>query len=315
MASRVAGPGPRLGLGCAPLGNLYDVVTDEEATATVDTAWERGIRFFDSAPLYGHGLSESRVGAALASRPREEYVLSTKVGRVLEPVESPDRVGDTIFADVPLRRPVFDFTPAGIERSLKDSLERLGTDRIDVVHVHDPDDHLDPTLAAVYATLQKLRDDGTVGAIGLGTNHPSTAQHVLDRYELDWLLLAGRYTLLDRTGGEVLDRCLDLGVEVIAAGVFNSGLLAGDPATGGYFFYEPADAAVIARARRLADVCARHDVPLAAAAVQFPRRHPAVSVVLPGARSSAEVLADVDLFDLALPDELWRELDGDALSA
>lgn len=314
MASRVAGSGPQLGLGCAPLGNLYDVVTDEEATSTVDAAWERGVRFFDTAPLYGHGLSESRLGAALASRSREEYVLSTKVGRVLEPVESPDRVGDTIFADVPLRRPVFDFTPAGIERSLTDSLERLGTDRIDVVHVHDPDDHLDPTLGGVYSTLQKLRDAGTVGAIGLGTNHPSTAQHVLDRYELDWLLLAGRYTLLDRTGTEVLDRCLQLGVEVIAAGVFNSGLLAGDPAAGGHFFYEPADAEVIARARRLAEICARHDVPLAAAAVQFPRRHPAVSVVLPGARSSAEVNADVDLFDLSLPDELWKKLDGDASS-
>ncbi len=307
-----AGSRPRLGLGCAPLGNLYDAVTDDEATATVDAAWDRGIRFFDTAPLYGHGLSESRVGAALASRPRGEYVLSTKVGRVLEPVESADRVGDTIFADVPLRRPVFDFTPAGVERSLIDSLERLGTDRIDVVHVHDPDDHLGPAVDAAYPTLEKLRDAGTVGAVGLGTNHPSTAWHVLDRFELDWLLLAGRYTLLDRTGTEVLDRCAERGVRVIAAGVFNSGLLAGDPATGGHFFYEPAGAEVVARARRLADVCARHDVPLAAAAVQFPRRHPAVAVVLPGARSPAEITADVDMFDLAVPDELWDEIDQEA---
>ena len=309
----IVGREPALGLGCAPLGNLYEPVGEDEAVATVDAAWDRGIRFFDTAPLYGHGLSETRLGAALRGRPRDEYVLSTKVGRVLEPVDSSGRVGDTIFADVPLRRPEFDFTAAGVERSLSESLERLGTDRIDVVHVHDPDDHLGPAVAAAYPALQELRDAGTVGAIGLGTNHPSTAQHVLDRVDadeldLDWLLLAGRYTLLDRTGTEVLDRCAELGVRVIAAGVFNSGLLAGDPATGGHFFYEPAPPDVIDRARRLADLCDRHEVPLAAAAVQFPRRHPAVAVVLPGARSSAEIEADVDLYERHIPDDLWDEL-------
>ena len=310
---------PVVGLGCAPLGNLYDAIDDDDATATVDAAWDRGIRFFDTAPLYGHGLSEARLGTALAGRPRDDYVLSTKVGRVLEPVTTPDGVGDTIFADVPLRRPDFDFTAAGVERSLAESLERLRTDRIDVIHVHDPDDHLGPAVASAYPTLGRLRDDGTVGAIGLGTNLPSTARHVLERMELgelelDWLLLAGRYTLLDRSGAEVLDRCAELGVRVIAAGVFNSGILAGDPAAGGHYFYEEAPAEVVARAARLAEVCARHDVPLAAAAVQFPRRHPAVTVVLPGARSAAEIAADIDLFELPIPEGLWSELDRAAIS-
>lgn len=303
-----AGARPQLGLGCAPLGNLYHPITDDEATATVDAAWDRGIRLFDTAPLYGHGLSESRVGAALSSRSRSEYVLATKVGRVLDPVESSDVGDESIFADTPPRKPVFDFSPAGVDRSLAESLERLGTDHIDIVHVHDPDDHLGPAVADAYSSLEKLRDAGTVGAIGLGTNNPSTAQQVLERVELDWLLLAGRYTLLDRTGTAVLDRCAELGVRVIAAGVFNSGLLAGDPAAGGRYFYEPASAEIVDRAQRLADACARHDVPLAAAAVQFPRRHPAVAVVLPGARSPAEIAEDVDLFQLSIPDDLWSEL-------
>lgn len=306
--SGTAGARPQLGLGCAPLGNLYDPITDDEATATVNAAWDRGIRFFDTAPLYGHGLSESRVGAALSSHSRSEYVLATKVGRVLDPVESSDAGDESIFADTPPRKPVFDFSRAGIERSLAESLERLGTDHIDIVHVHDPDDHLGPTVGDAYPILEKLRDAGTVGAIGLGTNHPSTAQQVLERVELDWLLLAGRYTLLDRTGTAVLDRCAELGVRVIAAGVFNSGLLAGDPSAGGRYFYEPASAEIVGRARRLADACARHDIPLAAAAVQFPRRHPAVAVVLPGARSPAEIAEDVDLFQLSIPDDLWSEL-------
>lgn len=295
----------RTGLGGAALGNLYSPVSDADAEATVAAAWARGVRFFDTAPLYGHGLSEQRLGRALARYPRDEVVLCTKVGRVLEPAEDP---GDTIFADVPPLHPRFDFSGGGVDASLAASLERLGVDRLDVVHVHDPDAHLEQAVAEAYPALARWREEGVVGAVGLGTNLPATASAVLDHVELDWLLLAGRYTLLDRSGTAVLDRCASLGVPVIAAGVFNSGLLA-DPTEGAHWFYEPAPADVVARARRLAEVCDRHGVPLAAAAIQLPLRHPAVALVLPGARSAAEIDADLDLLDAEIPEELWGELD------
>lgn len=308
----VAAPGPgRLGLGGAALGNLYDAVPESAAEETVDAAWERGIRLFDTAPLYGHGLSESRLGRALTAFPRDETIISTKVGRILVP-DTDGAVDDTIFADVPPVRPEFDFSAAGVEASLTASMERLRTDRFDVVHVHDPDDHLDIAVSETYPALARWRDDGVVGAIGLGTNLASVADYVLDAVaagtvSLDWLLLAGRYTLLDRSGADVLDRCADLGVQVIAAGVFNSGLLA-DPSDDAHFHYAPAPADIVAEARRLADVCTRHEVPLAAAALQFAARHPAVTTVLPGARSATEIDEDVDLFERDLPEELWTDL-------
>lgn len=302
---RAAEPNRHVGLGCAALGNLYSPVAESDAVATVAAAWERGVRFFDTAPLYGHGLSEQRLGRALAAFPRDETVLCTKVGRVLVPAAEPS---DSIFADVPLMRPEFDFSAAGVAASLAASLERLEAERFDVVHVHDPEDHLEQAATETYPALSRWRDEGVVGAVGLGTNVPETASFLLDRAELDWLLLAGRYTLLDRSGTAVLDRCAALGVNVIAAGVFNSGILA-DPSEGAHFFYEPASADVLARARELATVCERFDVPLAAAAIQFPLRHPAVTVVLPGARSAAEVETDLDLLGVAIPDELWAELD------
>lgn len=300
---------PAIGLGCAALGNLYDPVSDDDARRTVDEAWDRGVRFFDTAPLYGHGLSEQRLGDALAARPRGEYELSTKVGRVLVPIDAAVTPAETIFADVPRVEPRFDFSEAGVEASLGASFDRLGTDRLDVVHVHDPDDHLPQAVSETYPALVRQRDAGTVGAIGLGTNHAHVAEHVLDRVELDWLLLAGRYTLLDRSGAAVLDRCARDGVRVIAAGVFNSGLLA-DPDLSAPFHYGPAPAEVVGRARALAELCADHGVPLAAAAVQFPTRHPAVHVVLPGARSADEVAQNLELLAVPIPDELWSALDG-----
>ncbi len=309
----IVDPPGRIGLGGAALGNLYDAVSERDADETIAAAWNRGIRLFDTAPLYGHGLSESRVGRGLAPFPRDEAIISTKVGRVLVPDDAPRGAADpdTIFADVPPVRPEFDFSAAGVEASIAASLERLGTDRLDIVHVHDPDDHLDQAVAETYPALARCKHDGVIGAVGLGTNLASVADHVLDHLRdpagLDWLLLAGRYTLLDRSGADVLDRCADLGVRVMAAGVFNSGLLA-NPTDDAHFHYAPASAEVIAEARRLAAICARHGVPLAAAALQFPLRHPAVTLVLPGARSAAEVDTDVDLFDLAIPDALWDEL-------
>jgi D-threo-aldose 1-dehydrogenase len=298
----------RLSLGCAAFGNLYEVVTDEAVQATVDTAWDRGVRLFDTAPLYGHGRSEERLGQALRERPRDAYVLASKVGRLLVPVAPAAPPEPTIFADLPPVAPVFDFSADGVRRSLDASLERLGVDRIDLVHVHDPDDHLDEAVGAAFPALLRLREEGVVSAIGLGTNHAWVAAHVLERVDLDWLLLAGRCTLLDRSGpDEVLDECEARGVRVQAAGVFNSGVLATPSATA-TFHYARVPAEVLARVERIEATCARHAVPLAAAALQFPLRFAAVRTVLVGARSGAEIGEDADLLDHPIPDELWDEL-------
>lgn len=308
MTGPAANVGP-LALGCAPLGNLYHPVTDEDAQATVDAAWARGVRLFDTAPLYGHGLSEVRLGRALAARPRDEYVLATKVGRLLVPMGEDQEPEPTIFAEVPRVRPVFDFSRDGVLRSIEASLERLGLDRIDLLHVHDPDDHLDAAKAGAFPALIRLRDEGVVGAIGLGTNLASVANRFVGRVDLDWLLLAGRCTLLDRTGPhEVFDRCLEHGIQVLAAGVFNSGVLAA-PTEDARFDYAPVPPDVLARARAMAAVCERHGVPLAAAALQLPLRFDAVHAVLVGARSAAEIDQDDDLLEIPIPAELWDALD------
>lgn len=294
----------RLGLGCAPLGNLYRAVDEATATATVDAAWDRGVRLFDTAPLYGHGLSETRLGAALAGRPRDEYLLATKVGRVLVPGTEPG----TIFAEVPPVRPVFDFSADGVRRSLDASLERLGTDRVDVLHVHDPEDHLDQAEAEAFPALIELRDEGVIGAVGLGTNFPAVVARFVGRVDLDVVLLAGRCTLLDRSGpDEVFAACADAGVAVLAAGVFNSGVLAA-PGPDAHFHYAPAPPEVLARVDALAAMCAAPDVPLPAAAIQFPLRFPEVASVIVGAQSPVEVHEDADLLDVPIPDALWTAL-------
>lgn len=298
----------RLALGCAPLGNLFDPVTDGDARATVDAAWDRGVRLFDTAPLYGHGLSERRLGAALRGRPRDEYLVATKVGRLLVPLAEGEPQDETIFVDVPPVRPVFDFSGDGVLRSVEDSLERLGLDRIDVLHVHDPDDHLDEAETGAFPALVRLRDEGVVGAIGLGTNLASVASRFVGRVDLDWLLLAGRCSLLDRSGPtEVFEACAGHDVKVLAAGVFNSGVLAA-PAPGASFHYAPVPDDVLARVVQMEAACAAHGVPLAAAAIQLPLRYEVVRAVLVGARTAAEVDEDVSLLDLPIPAELWEAL-------
>jgi D-threo-aldose 1-dehydrogenase len=278
----------RLGLGCAPLAGLYSAVSEEDARATLDRAWEHGIRIFDTAPKYGAGLSEQRTGAALRELPRDAFTLSTKVGRLL-------RSGE----------PTFDFSYDGALRSLDESLERLGLDRVDVVLVHDPDDHYEEAVAGAYRALERLREERVVGAIGVGMNQWQMPARFVRETDIDCILLAGRYTLLDRSGErELLPLCAERNVEVIAAGVFNGGILAG----GSYYDYAPAPPELLERTQRLAETCARHGVPLAAAAVQFPLRHAAVTTVLIGCRSAAEVDEDVRLAGLELPFELWAEL-------
>lgn len=297
-----------LGLGCAPLGNLYAPVTDDEATATVQAAWDAGIRLFDTAPLYGSGLSERRLGASLAGLPRDQVVVSTKVGRVLEP-----GAADPIFVDVPALAPTFDFSADGVRRSLDASLERLGLDRVDVALVHDPDDHEAEAMTGAFPALLRLRDEGVVGAVGCGMNTPAMPARFVDRVDLDCVLLAGRVTLLDRSGDdELLPRCVERGVAVLAAGVFNSGLLV-DPRPGAPYDYAPAPPEVVAKAQSLAEVCARHGVPLAAAALQRPAAAPAVASVVVGARSAAEVAKDVRLAVLEVPAALWDDLRAEGL--
>lgn len=298
----------RLSLGCAPLGNLYEAVTDEDACATVDAAWDRGVRLFDTAPLYGYGLSERRLGLALRGRPRDEYLLATKVGRLLVPLGDGEGQDDTIFVDVPSVRPEFDFSREGVLRSVEESLERLGLDRIDLLHVHDPDDHLDDAERGAFPALVRLRDEGVVGAIGLGTNLASVASRFVGRVDLDWLLLAGRCTLLDTTGpSEVFEACRRHDVGVLAAGVFNSGVLAA-PAPGASFHYAPVPDDVLARVQQMAAACAARGVPLAAAALQLPLRYDVVRSLLVGARTAAEVDDDAALLEWPIPEELWEVL-------
>jgi D-threo-aldose 1-dehydrogenase len=296
-----------LGLGCAPLGNLFTAVTEDDVQGTVDGAWSAGLRFFDTAPLYGHGLSESRLGAALRSRPRGEYVLASKVGRLLR---TPDREqSPTIFAGAPPLEPVFDFSRAGVMRSISESLERLGTDRLDVVHVHDPDDHEQDALDSAFPALIELREEGVIGAVGCGMNQWEMLDRFVERVDLDCVLLAGRWTLLDRSGGEqLLPRCLERGVGVVIGGVFNSGLLA-DPDGTPVYDYAAAPRDLVARAETMRDACSRHGVSLLAAAIQFALRHPAVSSVVVGARTAAEIGADSAAAEVHVAEELWSELD------
>ena len=255
----------QLGLGCAPIGGLYQPVSDADARAVVDRAWEQGLRLFDTAPLYGSGLSERRLGEALRERPRDEFVLSTKVGRLLRAGGRPDPV----FEGAPPLEPVFDFSFDGVLRSLDESLERLGLDRIDVVHIHDPDDHFDDALAGAYPALERLRGEGVVRAIGVGMNQSEMLARFARETDIDCVLLAGRYTLLDTSAlDELLPLCLERGVAVIAGGVFNSGVLVGNA----HYNYAPAEPAVLARVRRLAEICARWEVPLVRGRRSIPAR-------------------------------------------
>ncbi|MDX6465103.1 MAG: D-threo-aldose 1-dehydrogenase [Gaiellaceae bacterium] len=294
----------RFGLGCAPLAGLYAAVSDEQARATVDRAWELGVRYFDTAPLYGSGLSEQRVGAALQGRPRDAFVLSTKVGRLL----AGGGGADSLFEGAPDATPVFDFSYDGALRSLEASLGRLGLDRVDVALIHDPDDHYEEAVEGAYRALLRLRDEGVVRAIGVGMNQSELLARFARETDVDCFLVAGRYTLLDRGAlEELLPLCVERGIAVIAGGVFNSGILASDDGSG-HFDYHDATPAQRDRVRRLAATCARWDVPLQAAALQFPLGHPAVASVLVGCRSAYEVSEDVRLLERELPPGLWEEL-------
>jgi D-threo-aldose 1-dehydrogenase len=308
-------PVTALGFGGAPIGSLFAPVSQAAAAGAVQAAWQAGVRYFDTAPHYGLGLSERRLGAALRDRPRAAYTVSTKVGRLLVP--DPRGAGDDLaegFAVPADHRRVWDFSRDGVLRSLDASLQRLGLDRVDLVLLHDPDEHWAQAACEGFPALAELRSAGVVGAIGVGMNQSAMPARFVRETDPDAVLLAGRYTLLDQSGlDDLLPLCVERGVSVIAGGVFNSGLLAtGEPE--GTYDYTPAPDPVRDRAVRIAAVCARHGVPLPAAAAWFPFGHPAVASVLVGVRSAAELRPHAaSLAGPPPPADLWAELRAEGL--
>jgi D-threo-aldose 1-dehydrogenase len=302
----------RLVFGGAPIGGLFAPVDDDAAQATLEAAWDAGIRAFDTAPHYGVGLSECRIGRFLAGRPRGDYVLSTKVGRLLEPADGDVDGAEGYFGTPQLGR-VRDYSRDGVLASLEASLGRLGVDRIDIALIHDPDDHGPEALDGAYPALAQLRAEGVIGAVGAGMNQVEMLEWFLPRADLDCVLVAGRYTLLDtRAATSLFPECQRRGVGVLAGGVFNSGVLV-DPDRGATYDYLPAADDVMDRARRIGAACARHGAPIGAAALQFTLRHPAVTAAAVGARSPAEIAADVDYLARDVPDALFDELVAEGL--
>ncbi len=308
---------PRVGVGTAPLGNMFQAYSDEHADAVLGSAVAHGLRYFDTAPLYGHGLAEQRVGRAVAGLPRDEVFVSTKVGRLLRADaprdESQFYLGEPFYKDVPQVGPVWDFTYDGVMRSVEESFRRTGLDRFDVLLLHDPDDHFDAATTTAYSALARLREDGTTGAIGAGMNQAPMLARLVEACDLDVLLVAGRYTLLDQIAmDELLPLCEERTVSIVVGGVFNSGILI-DPVPGVRYNYVPAEAAVLARAQQIKAVCDRYEVPLPAAALQFPLAHPRVCTVLLGIRTIDELEKNLQWLDVSIPDQLWAELKADGL--
>ncbi|MFE9578180.1 aldo/keto reductase [Nocardia sp. NPDC006044] len=293
-------------LGGAGYAGLFRAVSEEDAQAGLAAAWDAGIRAFDTAPHYGAGSSEERLGRFLRSR--SEYTVSTKVGRLLyDDPSAPDGVDD--FYGAPKRARLRDYSAAGVRQSVADSLDRLGLDRIDLLLIHDPDEYQAEALAGAMPELTRMRAAGVVSGIGVGVNDVDVALRFVRETAIDHVLIAGRYTLLDRRAEtELLPECARRGIRVLVAGVLNSGILA-DPRHGATFDYRPAQRHTIERARTMDRLCAKYDVPLRAAALQFPRRNPAVAATVIGAGTETEVEDTIAMLNIAVPEDLWHELD------
>ena len=304
-----------LGFGASVIGNLYRPTSDQEAGAAVAAAWDAGIRYFDTAPHYGLGLSERRLGAALADRPRAHYTLSSKVGRLLVPNEHPTGTDTEGFAVPDALRRRWDFSRDGICRSIEATLHRTGLDRLDVVYLHDPDEHWQQAADEAMPALAALRDQGVIGAIGAGMNQTALLERFLRETAADVVMLAGRYTLLDQSALDgVLPAALQHGKSVVAAGVFNSGLLARpEPGPGLKYDYQDAPPELVDRARRIARVCGEHGCSLPQAAIAFPLTHPAVANVTLGMRTPGQVRRNTDLHQRAVPAQLWAQLAAEGL--
>ena len=310
---------PRIGLGGNSLGELNFPEDESDAVRTVHRAVELGANYIDTAPLYGQGRSERVIGKALSMLPRSEFVLSTKVGRILDPVDEPAAPAEVV--DPPRHEIRFDFSREGVLRSLEESLERMGLDRVDILYVHDPDeghsaqhiftgpDHYALVLDEALPALAELRSQGVIGAIGVGMNGWQMLARFAREGDFDCFLLAGRYTLLDQSAlPELLPLCQSRNISIVVGGPYNSGILASDLSPGAQYFYRDAPPEVLEKARRIKSVCDRHGVPLKAAALQFCLAHPAVASIIPGARSVSELEENCELVAFPIPSDMWAEL-------
>ena len=308
-----------LGFGAAPLGNLFKAISEKEAQEILNAAWAAGVRYFDTAPLYGLGLSETRLNHFLRGKPRADYVISTKVGRLLQAVPPGQGDGAGKWIDVPSRKEIYDYSHDGVLRSLEASLERLGLDRVDILYAHDLDIFNHGSQAAMearlaefmsggYRALTRLRDEGVITAFGAGLNEWEPCDWLLDRGEFDIFLLAGRYTLLEQDAAGFLDRAATRGVGVVIGGPYNSGILATGPRPGAHYNYAPAPDTVLAKAARLQDLCKEHGVRLVDAAFRFPLRHPAVVSVIPGGQGLTEMTSNIAAAAAMIPETLWQTL-------
>jgi D-threo-aldose 1-dehydrogenase len=313
-----------LGFGAAPLGNLFRAISEDAAQAILTAAWDAGLRYFDTAPLYGLGLSETRLNHFLRGKPRDQYVLSSKVGRILEVTTLDKRDGVGKWVDVPSRRERYDYSHDGVLRSIEHSLERLGIDRIDILYAHDIDIFNHGTEAAMlarltefmaggYRALLRLRDEGVIKAFGAGLNEGEPCDWLMARGDFDIFLLAGRYTLLEQGAQGFMDRAAAKGVGVVIGGPYNSGILATGPRPGVHYNYSPAPQAVLDRAARLQAVCEAHGVRLVDAAFRFPLLHKATVSVIPGGQGLAEMESNVQAAKAQIPQALWQALADDGL--
>jgi D-threo-aldose 1-dehydrogenase len=304
-------PLPGLGFGAAQLGNLYRVTTDEEADSAIAAAWDRGIRYFDTAPHYGIGTSERRLGERLRGLPRDEFLVSTKVGRLLDPGPGTGDDHDNAFwvPDDHVRR--WDFSEEGVRASHRASLERLGLDRVDILYAHDPEEGpTEQAFAEGLPALARMREEGLVGAIGVGSKDADVCTRAVRTGLVDLVMLSGRFTLLEQGAArELLDACLERGVRIVAVSVFNSGLLSRptvpDDAT---YEYAAAPPEIITRARALAALAERFGVTLPDLAVQYPLRHPAIASVVLGMRTGAQVDSNVERMERTVPEEAWEAI-------
>jgi D-threo-aldose 1-dehydrogenase len=309
-----------LGFGTAPLGNLYRAISDDEAHAILETAWETGVRYYDTAPLYGLGLSETRLNRFLRGKRRDDYVLSTKIGRLLKVSLPEERTGIGKFFDTPSRQEVYDYSHDGVMRSVEFSLERLGVDRIDILYAHDLDIYTHGSQAAMearidelmnsgYRALLSLREQGVVKAIGAGINEWQAAQTLAERGDFDLFLLAGRYTLLEQEALEsFLPLCQKRGIGIVLGGPYNSGILATGPRPGAFYNYFEAPQDILDRVAQIEKVCHRHHVRLVEAALKFPLMHPSVVSVIPGGQSVEQVKANRAILDREIAAPLWADL-------
>ena len=317
-----------LGFGAAPLGNLYRAIDPEEAQKTLEAAWKAGIRYYDTAPLYGLGLSETRLNRFLYGKKRKDYVISTKVGRILEVCKPEERTGIGKFFDTPSRKERFDYTYDGVMRSLEFSLERLGVDSIDIVFAHDVDvfthkseaardAHVKTLMAKKtggYEALVKLRDQKVIKAFGAGINEWQVAETLTRAGDFDIFLLAGRYTLLEQEAlNSFLPLCEERGVGIVLGGPYNSGILATGPKPGAWYNYDPAPKDILERVRKIEAVCKAHKVKLPQAALRFPLHHPQVVSVIPGGVTPKEVTLNAATMSVKLPKALWKDLKAQGL--